>query len=100
MYIIAGEDYTAQTVDVHIPAGKAVSTLEVPLIDDVIVEGNEDFSVHLSTADSGLAVSTSAANVTIREDDSKKTSIHTLSHLIYAASKTWTNYWIPFIHFL
>ena len=70
-------------MDVHIPAGKAVSTLEVPLIDDVIVEGNEHFSVHLSTADSGLAISTSAANVTIREDDSKRTtSIHTLTHLI------------------
>ena len=68
----AGEDYIEQRVNVNIPAGDTNYIVEIPFVDDIIVEGAEYFVVHLSTTDSSLVISTTTATVTIQEDDSKK----------------------------
>ena len=55
----------------NIPAGDTNYIVEVPFVDDIIVEGDEHFDVRLSTTDSSLLISTMTATVTIQEDDSK-----------------------------
>ena len=55
-----------------IPAGDIDYIIEVALLDDIIVEGDEHFVVHLSTTDSNIVISTATATVTIQEDDSKR----------------------------
>ena len=68
---VAGEDYTALSVDITISAGETVYQVEVPLIDDEAVEGEENFSVFLSTTDTALLISTETATVAVKDDDRK-----------------------------
>lgn len=68
---VAGEDYTALSVDITISAGETVYQVDVPLIDDEAVEGEENFSVFLSTTDTALLISTEIAAVTVKDDDRK-----------------------------
>ena len=44
---------------------------EIDVLDDSVVEGDEYFSLYLTTEDVSLTVATPTANVTILEDDSK-----------------------------
>lgn len=67
----AGEDYTEQSVAVTIPANERNYNLRVPLLDDSVVEGDEYFSVRLTTTDTSLVVAIGTVMVTILEDDSK-----------------------------
>lgn len=68
---VAGEDYSALSVDIAIPAGETEYQVEVPLIDDEAVERDERFSVSLSTTDPALLISTEVARATIKDDDRK-----------------------------
>lgn len=68
---VAGEDYSALSVDITIPAGETEYQVEVPLIDDEAVERDERFSVSLSTTDPALLISTEVARATIKDDDRK-----------------------------
>ena len=58
----------------NIPAGEIDFVVEVLFLDDVIVEGDEYFSLNLSTTDANLDISTSTVIVMIQEDDSKSSN--------------------------
>lgn len=63
-------DYVTSLGTVRFAAGESTRTIDVPLIDDVLVEGNETFTVILSNAVGATLGSTNAATVTILDNDS------------------------------
>ena len=72
----AGADYTATSGTLTFPPGVNAETISVPVIGDVIVEGNETFSVTLSApVNASLAVATGTG--TILDDDTAPTTPNT-----------------------
>jgi hypothetical protein len=63
---MAGTDYSALSGSVTIPAGSTSATINIPVIDDLLAEGNETVIVTLTGASSSLAVlgTTTATNNT------------------------------------
>ena len=56
--------------------------VNIPIIDDVVVENNEAFNVTLTTIDTDVTLRLQTTSVTIRDNDSKLhcTSIHIYKH--------------------
>ena len=54
-----------------IPGVNELCTSEISIIDDLILEDNETFSVLLSTTDLDVSLEPSSASVTIVDNDSK-----------------------------
>ena len=70
--IAAGNDFQAVSETVVFPAGSVVNSNEdfsVTIIDDSIFEGDEMFSLSLSSSDSAATVVQDTATVTINETD-------------------------------
>jgi hypothetical protein len=65
---VAGEDYTASSGTVTIPAGATSATVEVPVTADAVDEADETFSVKLSSP-AGAMLDRDTATVTIADDD-------------------------------
>jgi hypothetical protein len=66
----AGADYTATSGTLNFADGQTSQTITVPVIDDTLVEGNETFSVALSSPGGGATLgSPAAATVTIVDND-------------------------------
>ena len=65
---VAGEDYTAASGTLTIPAGDATGTISVPVMDDDLHEGDETFTVRLSD-ESDVRLVVSSATGTIKNDD-------------------------------
>ena len=64
----AGEDYTAVSGTLAFTAGEQTKTIAVPLLDDVIDEGEETFTLRLSNAQ-GARITDGEATGTIENDD-------------------------------
>jgi hypothetical protein len=73
----SGLDFTALSGTVTIPAGSTTATITIPVIDDLIVEGNETVIVTLTSITSGAASlgATLVATNTISDNDSATVSI-------------------------
>ncbi|RMF68154.1 MAG: hypothetical protein D6742_05800, partial [Cyanobacteria bacterium J069] len=71
----AGSDYTALSGTVTIPAGSLSATINVPVLDDTVVEGNETVIVTLNAITAGDANvvlgTTNEAVVTIIDNDTQ-----------------------------
>ena len=66
----AGSDYTATTGTLNFSDAQVSSTITIPVIDDVVYEGDEAFTVGLSNAGGGATLGTQVTtSVTITEDD-------------------------------
>ena len=68
----AGQDYVAVVgATVSIPAGSTSTTTTIPILDDVIDEADETFTVTLSNATGGATISSAAGSstVTILDND-------------------------------
>ena len=68
------DDFTAMRsilVFTFIPGVKRLCTSEISIIDDLVLEDNETFSVVLSTTDLDVSLEPSSASVTIVDNDSK-----------------------------
>ena len=65
---LAGQDYTASTGTLTIPAGVTTKTFTVPLINDTALESVETFAVNLSGL-TGATAGKMSATVTIEDDD-------------------------------
>lgn len=66
-----GTDYTDSTTSIVISAGDTTGNITVPLVDDLLVEGTEDFSVALTSATGNSATVDTASNtVDITDTDS------------------------------
>ena len=64
----AGSDYTTITNNLTIPAGQTSGTINVPILDDAIYEGDETLFMNLSAV-SGVAIADSQGTGTIVEND-------------------------------
>ena len=64
----AGSDYTSVTNTLTIPAGQTSGTINVPILDDAIYEGDETLFMNLSAV-SGVAIADSQGTGTIVEND-------------------------------
>ena len=64
----AGSDYTSVTNNLTIPAGQTSGTINVPILDDSIYEGNETLFMNLSAV-SGVAIADNQGTGTIVEND-------------------------------
>ena len=63
-------DYVTSLGTVRFAAGESSKTIFVPVIDDVLVEGDETFTIGLSNAVGATLGSTNTAIITILDDDS------------------------------
>jgi hypothetical protein len=66
---VAGQDYTASSGSVTIPAGQTTATISVPITDDTAQEADESFTVNLSAPTAGATLATAAETVTIAAND-------------------------------
>ena len=67
-------DYTSGPYTVTFPAGSTTATFDVPINDDNILEGNEDFILNIDGASLPTGVTAGSpdeATVTIVDDDGK-----------------------------
>src|SRR4029079_7416564 len=64
----AGSDYTSVTNTLTIPAGQTSGTINVPILDDAIYEGDETLFMNLSAV-SGVAIADRQGRGTIVEND-------------------------------
>lgn len=73
----SGSDYTALSGTVTIAAGATTATINIPVINDAAVEGNETVIITLSSITSGLATlgTTLSATNTIFDNDSPLVTI-------------------------
>ena len=62
-------DYVTSLATVRFAAGEVSKTLTIPFIDDVLLEGNETFTIGLSSATGATLGSQSSATVTITDND-------------------------------
>ena len=90
---MAGSDFTATSGTLTFGGGETSKTFTIPITNDVLVEGNETFSVALSNASGGALIGTpSSAVITIVEDDLPQVSIGTPEPIVEgdSGSKTLT----------
>ncbi|MFK8112538.1 MAG: Calx-beta domain-containing protein, partial [Rubripirellula sp.] len=65
----AGDDFTVSTSPLTIPAGQTTGTINVSLIDDVILESTETISITLGTPTGGDLGANSVHVITINDDE-------------------------------
>lgn len=71
---VPGEDFTAPSGSATFLPGETFKYIRLPLINDTIYEGNETFTITLSSSGGGEEViSPSTATVTIRDNDPRPT---------------------------
>ncbi|TXI96752.1 MAG: retention module-containing protein, partial [Burkholderiaceae bacterium] len=63
----AGSDYTAASGTLSFAPGETTKTITVPIANDTVYEGNENFQVNLSTA-SNATIATGTVTTTIHDD--------------------------------
>jgi hypothetical protein len=64
----AGSDFTSVSSNLTITAGSTTGTINVPILDDAVYEGDETLTMNLSAV-SGVAISDNQGTGTITEDD-------------------------------
>ena len=71
---VAGTDYFSVQFYRILPSGSADNALEcfdITIINDAVLEGNEAFTVTLSTPDQNVMLRTNTSTITITDNDSK-----------------------------
>ena len=74
----AGSDFTAATGTLSFAAGKNTATITVPITDDLIVEGDETFTVQLSDATGNATISPSQGTGVVTIADGVSASVTTV----------------------
>ena len=72
----APSDYTSVTTMLTFNAGNTNQTVMLPIIDNMVEEVTESFTVSLTTGDSAVILNPSTITVTIEDDDSKLCIVH------------------------
>ncbi len=67
----AGLDYTATTGTLTIAAGQRSAVIDVPILDDTLIEGAETFALELSNPTGGATIDSAQALGTIVDDDAR-----------------------------
>ena len=69
-------DYVTALGTVRFAAGESSKTITIPLINDVLIEGSETFTISLSNAVGATLGSSTAATVTILDNDSAAATVN------------------------
>ena len=69
----AGRDYTPLTTDLTLNSTNAATpqTVTIPILDDLLLEGPEDFGMILTTNNSNVTLLPNAIIVTIEDEEGK-----------------------------
>ena len=71
---VSGTDYTGiPTTTITIPAGEPSAVVNVPLINDNIIEADKSFTVSISNVNHAIPMAPTSATVTILDDDALPT---------------------------
>lgn len=65
---LAGRDYASQSGTLTFASGEIAKTIEIPLINTILVDGSRQFTLSLSTPSGGTLGAISSAAITIRDD--------------------------------
>ena len=76
-------DYTPVSSNLTFNAAVTTQIIEVPIIDDRIVEHSEIINLNLVSTDSAVTLNQSTSTITIEDVDSKLQYVH---HFIYASA--------------
>jgi YD repeat-containing protein len=68
-----GQDFIAATGTITFNPGETSKTVDIQLLNDVVYEGNETFTVTLFSPSGGATITTGTATATILEDDPSAT---------------------------
>ncbi|WP_230169023.1 Calx-beta domain-containing protein [Roseomonas sp. CECT 9278] len=68
---MAGLDYTAASGTLTILAGQLSAVIDVPILDDTLIEGTEGFALQLSNPTGGATIGTAQATGSIIDDDAR-----------------------------
>jgi predicted extracellular nuclease len=68
-------DFSAGSGSITIPAGQTTGTIMIATTQDALIEGNETFTVTLTSASTGLTLATASARITIVDDDGAQTVV-------------------------
>ena len=68
-FLAASLDYTPTPISVTFTAGQTDTTVEVPIIDNSVVEDTEIFTAQLSTTNPNVMFGEDSASVTILDND-------------------------------
>ena len=67
----AGEEYTPVSTNVIFSNSTSTQTVDIPILDNVIVADPTVFSVTLTSNDTAVVLGPASANITIEDEDSK-----------------------------
>jgi len=76
---VADDDYSESNDTLIIPAGQTSGSIAVPVLGDTRVEPDEQFTLRLTGATSGVVLADASASGTIRNDDQPSLSIDDVS---------------------
>ena len=79
-------DYTATTVDLTFGPGIDEACFDVPITDDQIVEGTEDFQIEITSNDPNFQPSTNMTTTINIIDDDSKTILANVMCMMYLKS--------------
>jgi len=66
----AGSDYTATSGTLNFLDGQVNETIDIPIIDDIVYEGDETFAINLTNVTGGATLGTpGSSTITIQEDE-------------------------------
>ena len=68
---VAGMDYTLVSRSLTFNADLTIQVVDVPIIDDHVVENSENINLTLVSADSAVILNPSTSTITIKDVDSK-----------------------------
>jgi hypothetical protein len=77
----AGADYTAVSSSISFSPGETVKTINIPILDDSVYEGSENFLVTLSGATGGASVSGGAGQASVMIVDNESPPVFTTSNV-------------------
>lgn len=72
---VAGSDYTATSGVLTFAGGETTKTITIPILEDILVEGNENFTIALTSPSAAILGSQSSATITILDNDSAPATI-------------------------
>ncbi|MEE9343435.1 MAG: Calx-beta domain-containing protein, partial [Gammaproteobacteria bacterium] len=74
----SGQDYTSTSGTLTIPASSTSASIQVPVTDDSLVEGDEEFSINLSNP-TGASIGVASSFATITDNDTSALTANNVS---------------------
>ncbi len=77
---LSGSDYAYLSSDIIFTAGATVSCVDINILEDDALEGNQTFTVALTTSDPDVVLHNDETTTTITDNDSKYFDIYIIAN--------------------